>query len=44
MIDKDSLILCIEDPEVPLGSGGATFNALVVIAEALSARLKNRVK
>ena len=43
LIDNDSLIICVEDPEEPIGSGGATLNALLVVAEALSARKKYRV-
>lgn len=43
LIDNDSLIICVEDPEKPIGSGGATLNALLVVAEALSARKKYRV-
>lgn len=38
LIDKESLIICIEDPEKPIGSGGATLNALLVVAESLSAQ------
>lgn len=40
IIDNESLIICIEDPEKPIGSGGATLNALLSVAEALSARKK----
>ena len=43
LIDKETLIICIEDPEKPIGSGGATLNALQIVAEALSARKKYRV-
>jgi fucokinase len=38
LLDKESLIICIEDPEKPIGSGGATLNALLVVAESLSAQ------
>ena len=31
------------DPEAPIGSGGATLNALYTVAEALSAKKKYRV-
>lgn len=43
IIDSESLIICIEDPEKPIGSGGATLNALLILAENLSARKKYRV-
>lgn len=43
LIDHESLLFCIEDPEKPVGSGGATLNALLIVAEALSARKKYRV-
>ena len=36
-ISKSTLILCVEDPHVKVGSGGATLNALLVVAEHLSA-------
>jgi fucokinase len=38
LISKGCLLLSIEDPESPIGSGGATLNALNIVAEALSAR------
>lgn len=43
LIDSESLIICIEDPEKPIGSGGATLNALLIVAEAFSTREKSRV-
>lgn len=42
-ISKDTLLLSIEDPESPIGSGGATLNAIHIVAEALSARNKFKV-
>lgn len=36
-IDKNTLILAIEDPKSRVGSGGATLNALLVVTEHLSA-------
>ncbi|XP_022438931.1 L-fucose kinase isoform X3 [Delphinapterus leucas] len=37
-IPARTLLLAVEDPEVHVGSGGATLNALLVVAEHLSAR------
>nr|XP_002122353.1 L-fucose kinase-like [Ciona intestinalis] len=37
-LSKDLMILCIEDPQEGLGSGGATLNALLVVTELLSAK------
>ena len=37
-IPAGTLLLVVEDPEVHVGSGGATLNALLVAAEHLSAR------
>ncbi|XP_038068725.1 L-fucose kinase-like [Patiria miniata] len=37
-IDKDVLLLTVEDPQVRVGSGGATLNALLVVSEHLSQR------
>ena len=37
-IDKDALLLTVEDPQARIGSGGATLNALLVVAEHLSQR------
>ncbi|XP_033699871.1 L-fucose kinase isoform X2 [Tursiops truncatus] len=37
-IPTRTLLLAVEDPEVHVGSGGATLNALLVVAEHLSAR------
>ena len=44
LIDKECLVLSIEDPELPVGSGGATLNALHIVAEALSARYNHTVR
>ncbi|KAL9974569.1 hypothetical protein ACROYT_G011620 [Oculina patagonica] len=35
--DKDVLLLTLEDPKARVGSGGASVNALLVVAEHLSA-------
>ena len=35
-IDRDVLILTVEDPHARVGSGGATLNALLVVSEHLS--------
>ncbi|KAM7427969.1 hypothetical protein ABFA07_020983 [Porites harrisoni] len=37
-IEKDVLILTLEDPKGGVGSGGATLNALLVVTEHLSAK------
>ncbi|XP_022083958.1 L-fucose kinase-like [Acanthaster planci] len=37
-IDKDVLLLTVEDPQTRVGSGGATLNALLVVSEHLSQR------
>ncbi|XP_066098156.1 L-fucose kinase [Saccopteryx bilineata] len=37
-IPAGTLLLAVEDPETRVGSGGATLNALLVVAEHLSAR------
>nr|XP_012627899.1 L-fucose kinase isoform X1 [Microcebus murinus] len=37
-IPAGTLLLAVEDPEIRVGSGGATLNALLVAAEHLSAR------
>lgn len=37
-IDKDVLLLTLEDPKARVGSGGATVNALLVVTEHLSAK------
>eukprot|EP00795_Rhopilema_esculentum_P010877 gene10877-19700_t len=37
-ISKSTLLLCVEDPHCKVGSGGATLNALLVVAEHLSAQ------
>lgn len=36
-IDKDTVLLVINDPVDGIGSGGATLNALLVITEHLAA-------
>lgn len=38
LIHKDTLILAVEDPKSRVGSGGATLNALLIVAEFLGAR------
>ncbi|KAM6223797.1 L-fucose kinase [Rhynchocyon petersi] len=42
-IPKGTLLLAVEDPEIRMGSGGATLNALLVAAEHLSARAGHTV-
>lgn len=42
--DKDVLLLTLEDPKARVGSGGATANALLVVAEHLSAKAGYEVK
>lgn len=37
-IDKDVILLTVEDPKSKVGSGGATLNALLVVAEHISAK------
>ncbi len=37
LIPKSTLLLSVEDPRCKVGSGGATLNALLVVAEHLSA-------
>ena len=41
LIDKQCLVLAIEDPEQ--SSGGATLNALQIVVESLSARNNYKV-
>ena len=36
-ISESTLLLSVEDPRCKVGSGGATLNALLVVAEHLSA-------
>ena len=36
-IDKDTLLLAVEDPRPNVGSGGASLNALLVVSEYLCA-------
>ena len=43
LIDRDVLVLTVEDPQCRVGSGGATLNALLVTAEYLGARLGHTV-
>ena len=43
ILPSDLLFLCIEYPQDHIGSGGATINALLVLAEHLSARLHHTV-
>lgn len=38
-IDKDTILLTVEDPKSQVGSGGATLNALLVVAEHISAKM-----
>lgn len=40
---KDALLLTVQDRQEPLGSGGATLNALLVAAEHLSNRAGHTV-
>ena len=37
-IDKDVFLLAVEDPKEGSGSGGATINALLTVAEYISAQ------
>jgi fucokinase len=37
-IDRDVILLTVEDPKCEVGSGGATLNALLVVAEHISAK------
>ncbi|KAJ8302778.1 hypothetical protein KUTeg_019174 [Tegillarca granosa] len=37
-IDKETIILTVEDPKSNVGSGGATVNALLTVAEYISAQ------
>lgn len=43
-LDKDVLLLTLEDPKARIGSGGATINALLVVTEHLSAKAGYEVK
>jgi len=38
-LDKDVILLTVEDPKSEVGSGGATLNAVLVVAEYISAKL-----
>lgn len=42
-ISQDALVLTVQDRPEPLGSGGATLNALLVAAEHLSSRAGHTV-
>ena len=37
-LDARTLLLTVEDPQDKVGSGGATLNALLVVAEHISAK------
>ena len=37
-IPEDVIVLTVEDPKSEVGSGGATLNALLVVAEYISAK------
>jgi len=37
-IGEDVILLTVEDPKSEVGSGGATLNALLVVAEYISAK------
>ncbi|XP_076469815.1 L-fucose kinase-like [Babylonia areolata] len=37
-IDKDVILLTVDDPKTTVGSGGATINALLTVVEHISAR------
>ncbi|KAG1683639.1 L-fucose kinase [Nymphon striatum] len=41
-IHRDTILIVVEDPVPNIGSGGATLNALLVIAEKLSVKLKHQ--
>jgi hypothetical protein len=44
LIDKETVVICIDDPgNSPSGSGGATLNSILVVAEALSSKNQYRV-
>ena len=43
LIDKNILLLTVEDPKARVGSGGATLNALYVVAEYLGAKLGHTI-
>ena len=43
-LDKDVLLLTLEDPKARVGSGGASVNALLVVTEHLSAKAGYEVK
>ncbi|XP_053174928.1 L-fucose kinase [Scomber japonicus] len=42
-LSPDALVLTVQDRQEPVGSGGATFNALLVAAEHLSSRAGHTV-
>lgn len=37
LVDKETILLTVEDPQSHVGSGGATINALLAITEYISA-------
>ena len=43
LIDKDVLLLSVEDPKARVGSGGATLNALHVVAEHIGSKLGHTI-
>lgn len=43
-IDKDVIVLTVEDPKSNVGSGGATVNALLTITEYISAQQGHSVR
>lgn len=43
-LSQGALVLTVRDRQEPLGSGGATLNALLVAAEHLSSRAGHTVK
>ena len=42
-LSQDALVLTVQDRQEPVGSGGATLNALLVAAEHLSSRAGHTV-
>ena len=36
LIDPDVILITVEDPDIRVGSGGATINTILVVAEHLS--------
>lgn len=37
-MSKETTVIVVEDPKSQIGSGGATLNALLVLAEHISAK------